>query len=308
MAIFVTDNSMLSAMAECDLREVVEFGLGYKSKAEKLAAEAGKGVHKARALFWKGEPIQSCLMVFEEHYAPIVAAYPPNANDERLLLENVREILEKILRRAEVKDYPFVPMVDYVETGIKVPLTDGIELFALLDCPAQDVATGVLVPVDTKTTGKVTAWWSKKWRRASQLTGYAYAMGVWSQTSVNRAYVDVIELGKLPTAASTKCRVHKVPYAECRLEHAKSEVLVTMRSPETIKKWKEAAIFLARKCQAMNAAITNIELLQYVQAPGEFNNSCTFCQFASWCGMERSLTYLQQEFIVDKWEPWNRGV
>jgi len=308
MPTFVADNSMLSAMAECDLREVVEYGLGYRSKESKLTLESGTAVHKARALFWKGEAVQTCIEAFDKHYAPVVEEYPPPPEMERLSMANVRDILWTILNRAPVEDYPFLPMTEYVESGIKVPLAEGLELYALIDCPAQDTATGAIVPVDTKSTGRITAWWAKKWRRSSQLTGYAYAMEQWQQASCNRAYIDAIELGKLPASSKTKCRTHKVPFSECRWEHAKSEVLVTMRSPESVAKWKESAVFLARKCMAMNGAITDLEMLRYVQAPGEFNNSCTFCQFADWCGADRSLTYLTQEYIIDKWAPWESGV
>ena len=110
MTTFVADNSMLSAMAECDLREVVEYGIGYRSKTAKLTLESGNGIHKARALFWKGEAVERCMSAFEAHYAPFCEEYPPSADLERLSLAT-----EKGLVRA---------CHDLSEGGISVALAE----------------------------------------------------------------------------------------------------------------------------------------------------------------------------------------
>jgi len=305
---YIVDNSMLAAGAECDLREVLEFGFGYQHKGAKLAAEAGKAIHVARAEFWKGAKAQECINKLVEYYEPVVSATPPGPEDERLSLANVRDVAWAVMAdgRKQLDAFPFVPWGDYVEQGVKVGLCEGIELFALVDCPAQDKTTGVPVVVDTKSTGQLSDWWAKKWRRASQMSGYAYAMSVWQGgdgLSVQRVYIDAIEVKLLPSSSS-KCKVHKVPYSECRLQHVKSEVLVCMRSPETIKKWYKTAVDLAKKCMGLNKSFTDLSLLPYLDAQGEFNGGCTFCQYKDFCGSDRSLTVLESDYVVDKWEPW----
>jgi hypothetical protein len=300
----IVDNEILTSMATCSTKAMMRHALGYTAKAEKIAAYAGQCVHKALLLHFQGQGKDTCLQTFDALYRDYAAE---NLVEERLSWENVRTILVEYLKDHPLGSFPFDPIAHYAEKGLLVPLDEKEDLwfFALVDLPARERSTGLLVPVDHKTTGRVTAWWMKKFSLGSQMTGYIWAMRQFFNESCEKAFINVIELSKLPDPVKRKCSTHKVPYAECRHLHAKWELLVTSRSEAHLQDWYQTALFWARRYREWKEKVTSVEMVPFVRMHGTFNNGCTFCEFAAFCKADRSVRMLEG-YVVDPWRPWEK--
>jgi len=298
----IVDNSILTAMATCSTQAMMRYALGYTSKTAKIAAYAGKCVHRALLAHFQGKSLDTCLETFDYSYRDFAAE---NLAEERLSWENVRTILNEYLRGHPLEAFPFEPIVEYAERGLLVPLDEEEDLwfFALVDLPARERNTGFLVTVDHKTTGKITAWWSKKFGLGSQMTGYIWAMRKFFGESCERAYINAIELSKLPDPTKRRCSTHRTTYAECRHLHAKWELFVTSRSEAQLAEWHRTALFWARRYVEWKNKIKSPEAIPFVRMHGTFNNGCTFCEFADFCKADRSPRMLEG-YVVEAWRPW----
>ncbi len=303
MSKFIIDNSALAAKRVCTMQWALRYGLGLKKKGENAAPMAGKAGHAALAVFRRGGDIPASLKAFDSMYQEWAEQNPP---EERLSWQNVNDILATYLAQHQLKKSPFIPLVQYVEAGLTVQLTPEINLFALIDCPAVDAATGALVVVDSKFTGKISAWWMKKWRLSSQMIGYMWAMETAYQKPCDRAYIDAIELGKLPDDNGTKCRTHKMPQSECRFLHAHWELLVVSANALKKENWKREAIQTAKECMALLPAVRAVGIgnLRVWPQEGMWNNGCTFCEFADLCAGDCAPQLVETLLVYDPWEPW----
>lgn len=294
------DNSILSATAECSTKAVLRYVLGYTSREEKIAVRAGQDAHSALAEYFLHGNKEMALEVFTRQYQDFSNEQMP---EDRLTYANTYDILDTWFDAHPLDQFPFEPIVEDIERVIVVPLGEGIEFFAKVDAPVKERETGILAPLDHKTTGKITSWWTKQFRLGSQMTGYIWSLGEHYKESVTRAYINAIEFGKLPDS-TRKCSTHKVPYTECRKLHANWEILATSRSQEQLVEWKKTALFHARRYQEMKERITNIGLISFVRMQGTFNKSCTFCEFADFCASGRQPHMAESLFVIDPWVPW----
>lgn len=265
---------------------------------------AGKACHKAFAAYFAGKEGNECLQEFDEVYQPFCALNPPQ--DERLSYQNVADVMDEWLRIHEGKAWPFVPVVEQLEKGVKVRLCEGIEFFALIDMPVK-THEGMPGVCDHKTTGRINDWWLRKFRLASQLTGYAWALRQSTGENVERVFVNVLELPKLPEPSTKKCRTHNMAYEECRRKHFGFQLAVMSRSEAAKAQWLIDAKFLARKFLALRKAFTSVELVPYLGMEGAFNNSCTFCEFQEWCRADKATGWAEQNLKKEKWSPWQEG-
>jgi hypothetical protein len=284
----------------------MRYGLHYTSKKEQAAAMAGKAGHKAFKAYFAGEGKEKALIDFDEVYAPFCVENPPQ--EERLSYQNVADIMEEWLRMHEGKTWPFVPVVEQLEKGVKVVLCEGIEFFALIDMPVR-THEGSPAVADHKTTGRINDWWLRKFRLASQLTGYAWALGVSTGEDVERVFVNVLELPKLPEPSTKKCRTHGVAYEECRLKHFNFQLTVMSRSEAIKHQWLCDAKLLAQKFLSLKKAFTSVEFVPYLdlEMEGAFNNGCTFCEFQDWCRTDRTPGWAEQNLVKQEWSPWEEG-
>ncbi len=300
---YIVDNSALMAKRTCTLKWALGYCLGLQVKGERADSLAGKAIHAAVAQHRRGFDGPTSLKAFDDMYRAWSETHPV---EERLSHANLNDILATYLAAHSLSKMPFVPIAQYVEAGITVPLCEGINVFALIDCPAQDAQTGALVAVDTKSTGNITAWWTKKYRLSSQLIEYAWAMEQAFQQPCERVYVDAIEMKKLPDMSSTKCRTHKVAQSECRLMHAKWELLVVNVSAAKKEQWRRDAIQTALECRALDPAVKAVGVngLSAWPQEGMFNNGCTFCDYADFCAGDRSPQLAASLLEYRPWEPW----
>ena len=101
--------------------------------------------------------------------------------------------------------------------------------------------------------------------------------------------------------------MHKMPYKECRLEHAEWQLLLVRRRMEVVEEWlKEAkrltGEFLRWKGTLEGAGLGR-ELIGMVPMDGVFTEACTFCGFLDWCKQGRPIGGMD-DMEGFRWEPW----
>jgi hypothetical protein len=280
----------------------MEFKFHYRLPDAKIEAECGKGGHKALAKWFAGYSKQDSINEFLKHYRAISEEHVPT--DSGWDWSNAKEIIEYWMDTHPVETFPFEVVVDQIESGIKVPLSNGVEFFALIDAPVIDKATRGQYPLDHKFTGKISSWWLVKFRLSSQLTGYAWALGVANNVTVPGIYLNAIEIWRLPSS-NRKCSTHGVKYSECRLQHTKFQLSVTQRDPEVTFQWHKQAIHLANYWGVWKEAITDIGQIAAAPMEGVFNNGCTFCQFKNFCQAGRPGGLAEGMYEKAVWRPWD---
>ncbi len=297
------DNSTLASKRVCTTQWALQYVLGLVPKDERADTKAGKAIHAGIAEFRRGKPIGDCLKAFDAGYREWSETHP---TEERLSWANLNDIVAYYIAVHQTKAPAFRPIVQYVESGITIPLMDGVNMFALIDCPAQDASTGALLVVDTKCTGKISSWWMRKWRLSSQNIEYAWVMQTAFGQECSRVFIDAIEMSKLPDDSDRKCATHKMPQRECRLLHAKWELLTVAVNEEKKQNWLRLAQQTARECVALAPAVKAMGIAGLKAWPqeGMFSNGCTFCDYADICAGDRSPQLIESLLTFRPWQPW----
>ena len=298
MANEMIDNSRLKATASCHTEAVVKYVFGYQGRDEPAPRKCGKCVHSSLERFFRtGGDVAKAMEVLEFEYRVFAEENVPD--NDRLAWVNIKTIMEEFYANHPIERFPFTPVEGSEEKGVVKELYPGVSLFSLIDLQGIEKTIGGKYVIDHKSTGRVTEWWSKQFRIGSQLTGY-----MWSVDAVG-AYVNAIEMAKLPTPATTKCRIHKVARSECWRQHAKWELLVTTRTPQFTSWWKRDAIALAKTFFGLKEMFEGRpELIQYVGMQGVFNNSCTFCDLRDFCTAEKNPDLIESMLVYAPWVPW----
>ena len=292
------------ATAKCTTQTAVEFVHGYQGRDEPAPRKCGKDIHTSLAAYFRTHNAKHAMKVLEAEYKEFAEQNVPPG--DRLSWGNVEVIMGEYYRTHGIDKFPFEPVEGSAETAITAMLTDEVELWCMLDLLTREKQVGMLYPLDHKTTGKITSWWTKQFRLGSQFTGYTWAAAKKTGEVVPGMYVNAIEIGLLPQSKN-KCRTHGVPYPECKQYHTKWELLVTTRSPEAINAWLQDARALAKRFQMIQQGFGgSMELVQYAPQEGKFNGSCTFCQFRDFCDAGRRPELVNQMLVHAPWEPWNQ--
>ncbi|MCG7853678.1 MAG: PD-(D/E)XK nuclease family protein [Methanosarcinaceae archaeon] len=307
--IFPVDNTRLMSIAACTTQAVIRHGLGYSGKGSKIAADVGNAFHAGLMHWFLGEDIGASLCAFEDEYKKLEKEWK-EAAEPRLGLVNARAVFEIWLERHAVDSFPWIVME--AERTVGVPLEggpDGIEFFMKRDLLVKTKDTGFYYPVDHKSTGRITDWWSKKFRLGSQMTGYMWGTQrqVGFDKPVQGAFINAIELAKLPEPSDKKCATHKVKYSECWKAHAKGELLVVGRTPAKLEIWEKDARMLARRLQAFVDGFKDFELVTLLPQEGMFNDGCTFCEFGEFCKFDRNPAMVETLLQYNPWAPWDGG-
>lgn len=301
---YKVDNSRLCAVATCTTKAILRYVHDLASKEEKIARFAGKIMHEALARFYRGMDVALVVVEFEKEYrATADELVPP---DDRLAYTNVVDILQEYCETHPPDRLPFTIETEGIEKCVSAYLDDErtIELYCKLDMPVREKATGALHVCDHKTTGKVSPWWAKKFRLGSQLTGYIWSLAEEYGEVVPGAYINAIEMGKLPDS-SRKCKKHGVPFYECRRQHTKFELFVTSRTPEDLENWRKDAVVLGKRLMVLEQAYgASVELVRFAPQEGKFNDGCTFCEFREFCAAQRLPEFAESMLVKDPWRPW----
>ena len=298
---FNFDNSLISDFAKCEAHAIIKHTLGRQSRRQKLYADLGNVGHKAMEVHFGGGSRKEVLDRFEEGYDKLI---PVGTSPElpEMEKENLKTILAVYCEKRPPSAFPF-EVIEF-ETMAKVEIAEGLTFWTKRDMLVRDRQSGMRFPVDHKFRwGAINEWWTKKFRLSSQFSGYIWQTGQQTGEPCEKLMVNALSFGKLPDS-TRKCSTHKVPYIECRREHAAFALLVYSRTAEQLEKWRQDAIFFAKSAETYFKAFGNVEMLRWALRRGTFNESCTFCEFADWCraGFEPSM--MEELTVYDPWKPW----
>lgn len=299
----IVDNTILTAVAECSTKAAVRYVLHLTKPGGSLPARAGSAGHVAMEKHFLGLDIGSVTAAFSEAYRNTIR--PEEVDDERWSRENLVDILDGWAKEHPLDAFPFT--VETVEQGVRAEIADGVEFFGKIDMQVRDAVSMALGPCDHKFTGQnLTSWWGRKWRYGSQLTGYIWLVERNTGVEVSQAYVNAVKVKELPKS-STKCKVHKVPYFECRHQHIENALLVTTRTREALAEWQRTAVSLVGKFKELQNMVGHVAHAVLLRQQGSFNGACVFCEFADWCAAGRPVEMAEAGFVVEPWAPWEEG-
>ena len=296
--------STLDAVASCSTEAVLSNVLHYISREERAELNAGLAVDKAISAWFAGVQRKDCLGIFNTEYR--AWATENVADDDRLSYSNVYKIVSTWLDNHPVGSFPFHVRQERIQVDFKFPIGDEFIWVGRIDLLADDLQDGHLIVVDHKTTGRISHYWARKFRLAASITGYLWAAQQHiGDTQVDGAYINAIETSKLPSDPTRKCKEHAVPYIECGILHAKSQLIGPFtRTPHQIEEFKKTAIYLGRKYKSLLQRFGDARHLHRVRMQGTFTGACSFCQFYEFCVNDRPVehigNYLQQK---ERWKP-----
>ena len=302
---FNFDNTMLCDFAGCDASAIAKYVFGLRGRGEKIAADMGNAYHSALELHFHGGSKRDVTVLFEREYDKVI---PPGEQPEeaRFGRKNCITIMERYCDTRPVDKMPWTVVETEVVRGIVLDDKGEFIFWVKRDILGQDKQTGFYVPVDHKTAGNLSAWWARKWRLTSQLSGYCWFTGQEYGQPVKECYVNALEVKKLPDS-SRRCAAHGVKYIECGPEHANFQIYAYRLSQEQLNKWKSDALIIAKQAKILMQAFGDINLLPYARRNGAFNDSCVFCEFKEWCAGDFSPGLAEVLTIYDPWEPWKDG-
>ncbi len=301
---FKFDNSMLED-GVCTAKALVRHLHGRAGKKEKTAADAGTAGHAFYETFFGESNVMSCLKAFNDKYVELIGTGADV--EERLSSANIAKILT---RHAEARPYPEQWPFTVVELEqIKgVELEPGYEFYVKRDMLVKENQTGLLAPCDHKSTGKMTAWWTKKFKMTSQLSGYIQFTRDEHKDPGMNSYINAVEFGKLPNS-DKRCATHsqpgkKVMYSECGKYHAKFELLIVSRTQAMLDMWRQDALRIAKKMEWAFEAYPTLDYLQFAPREGAFFDGCTFCEFVDLCRLGFPPDAIDDFTVKDPWQPW----
>jgi len=298
------DNSILSAVAECSTQAVLRYILDYASVEERATLRSGDAGHQALAMHLRGFPDAYVLAHFQDLYAEWA-----NENvmpDDRLAYWNVARVLARYLETHPLDGLPFTADPKLVEIGFGYPLDDAGEFMFVgrMDAIVHSKAHDFPFVLDRKFRGQISDWWKRQFKLSSQLSGYVWAAERHTNHPIGGAFIDAIQLSKLPSDDSRKCKEHGVVYAECGDLHAKFDLFPVTRTPDEIEEWHKTAIHLAKRFRDLLYKYGDISVIQKVRTQGKFNGSCTFCGFYDFCATGRQQSMVDSMLVQDPWHPW----
>lgn len=203
------------------------------------------------------------------------------------------------LKRKASKVRPRQRFARYIKT---------IELSHVEECQCIKVAApdGLYITDDFvvthNTTGRLTPYWARKFRKDSQMSGYVWAAEQTLGQRVTGIYINAIEFAELP-GSDRKCKTHSVAYAECGPEHAKSETIQFDRHPAQLERWRADALTLARRYAKLLERFGDRDALPNVAMNGVFHNACDFCAYSDFCDNMRPQQSLDTMFVESRWVP-----
>lgn len=332
------DNTTLRAVQECESEAALRHVLGYRSAGdeEAYALECGIAVHEVMADYLKGMPAERCLAKYEllyHGYSEDNGLDVPTHPVYRLSYTNTDKILKEWFEQHPVENFSFGVKPELVEVGFSIPLSDecvcghaqnmhhvsicagrdcncyayrpAFVMWGRLDAIVQSRHDGALYVLDHKTTGRLTPYFTDKFRNDSQMTGYTWAASKTLGMPVAGVYINAIEFSKLPDS-SRKCSSHGVPYSECGPLHLKSELLIYTRTPDQQEAWRRTAIKLARKYRDLHHRVKNLnDALTGTDMEGTFTGACGFCTFKQFCNANRPPHYAQSMLVHQPWRPFD---
>lgn len=298
----IADNSILAATQRCDTEAALRYVLGFVAGEDAAPPKAGTAVHEALAAWFKSRGVAAAGMAaLEKEYRAWAEEFVPTP-DDRLSWINVRRVMRQWFASHTVERFPVKIEPALVEVGFALPLSPDVIFVGRMDAIGHD-DRGAWAVVDHKSSGRLDETWRKTHRMAAQMTGYTWAAMHHVTAPVIGAYINGIELSKLPDS-NRKCRDHGVQYAECGDLHARFEMLVTQRPPHTQAEWQATALELAARFGDLQERVKTLDDVHKVRTQGQFTGACARCQFATYCREGRPTKGPQVGALL-RHEPWS---
>lgn len=334
------DNTTLRAAAQCESEVALRHVLGYTIPEEAHQLECGIATHEVLADYFRGKPASYVLRKYELLYRGYSEEYGLERDDHplhRLSWFNTSAILAEWIETHPMGSFGFLVNPKLVEVGFSIPLTDecvcghpldkhkdgvpggcmwrgrckclgyrpAFVMWGRLDAIVQAEHDRALYVLDHKTTGRLTPYFTDKYRMDSQMSGYVWAAQQTLGQAVTGIYINAIEYSKLPRDPVRKCRQHGVVYAECGIHHMKSELLIYTRTPDQLEEWRKSALQLARKYRDLARRIPDLEAaLTDTRMEGTFTGACGFCSFSKFCQANRPQQYAESMLVHSPWRPF----
>lgn len=305
-------NSSLSNSA-CSTRALLANHHRLTSTEDSHAAMAGRAAHEALADYLKNNHIACALSAFEQAYCAYARKHVPG--DSRLNYEDTRDILERWMQLHPIDSLPFTVDPALVEVAFELPLDSSCIACGLLpgnrhvghiyaprsifrgrlDAIVTDKTTGRLWVLDHKTTSRL---FLGKYTLDSQMSGYVWAARQTLNRPIAGFYINAISFAQLPgiNDRERKCAKHKLPYGECRLEHAEYKLQAFTRSPATLAAWHGTACHLADVTRVLVEQYPEICDLPDVPVEGTFYGQCEWCFAKVWCEDGRNPEMVRSVF------------
>lgn len=301
------DNQLLCDFWRCEAAGIARHVFGYRGKEEKIAGDIGNVFHSALELHFQRYPAAVVMNKFDVEYNKVVL--PGIIPDEkRFERGNVTKIMERFVSVRDVTKFPFEVLETEAVRGYTLDYDDKGEIvfWGKRDMLVRDKSTGVIKPVDHKTTVKISEWFVRRHRLTSQLSGYCWLTSVEYGQLIGEAYINAIEVSKLPDS-NGKCKLHDTLYSKCGPEHAVFMLYNYKRTPEQIEKWRQDAIVIAKKFALMKRAFTDLRMLNFALKSGAFTEHCQFCEYQAWCAAGFPAEKVEEYCVWEVWEPWVKG-
>lgn len=299
------DNSMMTG---CNTSYVIKHVLNLSAKNKIPWAELGSAVHVVLEHHFSGVSIGDCMSILSDEYDKI---FPPGTIPEKkeMYAANVFDIVEEYLENHPLESFPFE--VIELEKTIGVQLSPEYTYWMKRDMFVRDKITGRYCCLDHKTRwSRINEYWSAKFKRSSQLTGYIWGNKLYCEQkglpASSNIYINAIQFAELPTSTN-RCKTHRTTYDKCRKLHAYSTLMTFSRSEAEIENWKNAMFNRAVERNSMGNIYDSVEKLQAIGCDGVFNDEATkICNYCSWAktGFDKEI---MDNFVepTAPWEPWN---
>lgn len=314
----IVDNSILSAVAQCDTYDYVTYGCHLRPKGTALALEAGSAVHVGLAEWLRGgakaSAIPKAMAAVRQYYQKAVTAWElraekPVPEGDRFHPDWVYGIAEQYMR-AQSGRFPYKLVGTVIEQPVAAHLTDidgrPVWIVARLDARVRKFASGGKWNLDWKTTKKVTDWWTDKTKVRSQFLGQLWIGQQTEPQPLEGVILGVIEIPEKHKSEMT-CKQHGVSFQKCSMLHAGSDFIYITPHRGELPVWEQGAVWLARRHLRLKAKAEaeGIEGVAGVKMQGRFNESCTFCEHREWCRAGRPTTEANVRATFEKrvWDP-----
>src|SRR3990167_4665639 len=303
----IVDNSTLAATQRCDTEAALRYVLGFTASEDSAPPRAGTAVHEAMAAWFKsGGNARAAMTALEQDYKAWADEFVPDP-DDRLGWHNVQRIMTQWFASHRIERFPVQIDPTLVEVGFALPLSGDVVFVGRMDGIGHD-DRGAWGVVDHKSAARLDDKWRNTHRMAAQMTGYTWSAKHHVSAPVIGAYINGIEMAKLPES-NRKCRDHGVQYAECGALHARTEILITQRPPHIQEEWQRTALDLAARFAALGDTVKTLDDIHKVRTQGQFTGACAQCQFSLYCREGRPTSGGQVGALLrhEPWEPYKHA-
>jgi hypothetical protein len=311
---FVVDNSMLSSFFTCTMKGWTRYHLGLTTRDERAELLSGQAGHAALATYHLDGDKEGALRAFDGIYK-MWGSQNVDPND-RLAWHNCRQVLDTFLTNHPPgsRAWPYVVDKRFVEVPFEVPLDDHGDFILVGRIDLIATYNSHFVVNENKFTGRIDDTWKRKFRLDSQLSSYFYACkyglvdGQQLSLPIMGGFVTAIQLSKLPSDPSRKCREHGVAYAECGALHTKWEIFGPLpREEALLHGWRADALAGARRMKELWDMAPTIEAAPSIAQEGLFTGACRWCELQEQCLTGRDPRRMLAGLIYKPWTPLERG-